>query len=224
MTISLSPLVIYGASGHAIAISDHVENRYSKGPLYQVVAYIDDFCGDNNEEFYGAPIISYERWQRDFRDVDCFVSVGDTKARRHLSERIANTGGKFGSLVAVEKSIAVDFSYGEGSFVSPFCFIGPVCHIGRHVQIMPNCSLGHDVRVGNYVTICPGTCISGYVNVEDEVFFGAGSVVVNGSPDRPLNIGKGAFVLAGAVVTKSVLPGVKVVGNPARPIRQFKPR
>ena len=46
--------------------------------------------------------------------------------------------------------------------------------------------------------------------------YGTGAVIKQGTPDKPLVIGKGAVVGMGAVVTKSVPPGVTVVGNPAR--------
>ena len=48
---------------------------------------------------------------------------------------------------------------------------------------------------------------------------GAGAVIRDAT-ERPLIISKGAIVGMGAVVTKSVPPGVTVVGNPAHPINE----
>lgn len=48
------------------------------------------------------------------------------------------------------------------------------------------------------------------------VWVGAGAVLRQGKPGKPLVIGKGAVVGMGAVVTKDVAAGVTVVGNPAR--------
>lgn len=52
------------------------------------------------------------------------------------------------------------------------------------------------------------------VNIDDDVWIGARAIVLRG-----VNIGRGAIVGAGAVVTKSVPPYAIVVGNPARVLR-----
>ena len=51
--------------------------------------------------------------------------------------------------------------------------------------------------------------------IEDDVWLGAGAIVLPGV------IGRGAIVAAGAVVTKSVEPFTVVAGVPARPIRKI---
>jgi len=99
--------------------------------------------------------------------------------------------------------------------MSPVYIAAHTC-IGDHVQLMPMSCIGHDVVVKDFTTICPGCTVSGYVVVEEDVFLGAGSTIVNGRPDGPLVVGKGAMISAGSVVTKTVPPGAKVAGNPAR--------
>ena len=56
------------------------------------------------------------------------------------------------------------------------------------------------------------------VTVHDNAYLGTDCILRPGKPDAPLEIGAGAVVGMGAVVTKSVPPGVTVVGNPARPL------
>lgn len=96
--------------------------------------------------------------------------------------------------------------------------------LGQHVQVLPMASIGHDVVLEDFVTVAPSAIISGYVHVGEAAFIGAGAVVVPGRADRPLAIGAGATVAAGAVVTKPVAPGRVVGGNPARPFREIAAR
>jgi acetyltransferase-like isoleucine patch superfamily enzyme len=52
------------------------------------------------------------------------------------------------------------------------------------------------------------------------VYVGTGAVIKNGTPTQPIVIGDDAVIGAGACVTKSVAPGLTVVGVPARPIQR----
>ena len=70
--------------------------------------------------------------------------------------------------------------------------------------------------IGDFVTFAPGVHCNGNVHIEDFAYLGAGAIIRQGQPGRPLRIGRGAVVGMGAVVTKDVPPGVTVVGNPAR--------
>src|SRR5690554_5918476 len=126
------------------------------------------------------------------------------------------------------------------SHVMPNCKIGENCNIGQNVVISPEVKLGNNVKVQNNVSIYTG------VECEDDVFLGPSMVFTNVINPRSAvnrrdeymktivkkgatiganativcghNIGEYAFIGAGAVVTKEILPYALVVGNPARQI------
>ncbi len=126
------------------------------------------------------------------------------------------------------------------SHVMPNCIIGEKCNIGQNVVVSPEVVLGRNVKVQNNVSIYTG------VICEDDVFLGPSMVFTNISNPRSAvvrrdkyertvvgkgatiganatiicgnNIGRYAFVGAGAVVTKDVKPYSLVVGNPAKQI------
>jgi len=133
---------------------------------------------------------------------------------------------------------------GEGTKIWHFshlmtgCKLGVNCNIGQNVVISPGVILGANVKVQNNVSIYTG------VICEDDVFLGPSMVFTNViNPRSAVNrknqysktlvrkgasiganativcghdIGRFAFIGAGAVVTKEILDYALVVGNPAR--------
>ena len=118
--------------------------------------------------------------------------------------------------------------------------LGENCNLGQNVVVSPEVVLGNNVKVQNNVSIYTG------VTCEDDVFLGPSMVFTNViNPRSAVNrrdeylktkVGKGvsvganativcgndigafAFIGAGAVVTKEILPYALVVGNPAKQI------
>ena len=126
------------------------------------------------------------------------------------------------------------------SHIMSNCSIGKACNIGQNVVVSPKVVLGKNVKVQNNVSIYTG------VICEDDVFLGPSMVFTNVMNPRSAikrqdkyqntivkkgasiganatiicgnNIGEYAFVGAGAVVTKEILPFALVVGNPSKQI------
>ena len=118
--------------------------------------------------------------------------------------------------------------------------IGENCNIGQNVVVSPDVQLGNNVKIQNNVSIYTG------VVCEDDVFLGPSMVFTNVINPRSgvirkeeymktvvkkgasiganativcgNNIGKYAFIGAGAVVTKEVPDYALMVGNPSKNI------
>ena len=126
------------------------------------------------------------------------------------------------------------------SHIMPDCILGEKCNIGQNVVVSPRVTLGNNVKVQNNVSIYTG------VVCEDDVFLGPSMVFTNViNPRSAINrrneyastivkqgasiganativcgndIGKYAFIGAGAVVTKNVPDYALLVGNPGKQI------
>lgn len=80
--------------------------------------------------------------------------------------------------------------------------------INESAIVGDDCIIRHGVTIGNKLT---SQGESGSPRIGNMVQLGAGAIILG-----DIAIGDGAIVGAGAVVTKSVGPGLVVVGNPSR--------
>ncbi|HUQ84651.1 MAG TPA: WxcM-like domain-containing protein [Gemmatimonadaceae bacterium] len=141
------------------------------------------------------------------------------------------------------QSLVESPNIGEGTRVWAFAHILPGAKVGRDCNICDHVFIENDVVVGDRVTVKCGVQLWDGVALEDDVFVGPNATFTNDlfprSRQRPeqfarttvragasiganatllpgIEIGRGAMVGAGAVVTRDVPPGVVVTGNPAR--------
>lgn len=75
--------------------------------------------------------------------------------------------------------------------------------------------IGHDAHLHKNVEITAGAIVGGFVDVQEGAYIGINAVIRN-----RINLGMNSFVGMGATVTKPVLDGITVVGNPAKPIEK----
>lgn len=219
--MSIPDVAIYGSSGHSRAANAVLSKGISGHPHCRVVAYIDDFSGADGKLIDGLPVLTFEKWHLLQPRPFVFIAIGNTTSRRQLYDKVIEAGGEVADLYADPILHINGVEIGLGTIICTPGHVGYDTRIGDNVQIMPMCSIGHNLIIGSHCTICPSVTISGHVVVEDGVFLGAGSTIINGKADKPLVIGAGATVAAGSVVTKSVPPKSTVMGNPARSLKDI---
>jgi virginiamycin A acetyltransferase len=138
----------------------------------------------------------------------------------HLIPSVRGTRMVIGARTQVMEFVVLKCVGGVGDIV-----IGDDCYINPHCVLYS----GNGIRIGNDVLIAPGTIIAptnhalsrrdapirlqgfmpsrGGVVVEDDVWIGANSVLIDG-----VHIGQGAVIAAGSVVTDSV-PAYEIWGG-----------
>jgi acetyltransferase-like isoleucine patch superfamily enzyme len=132
---------------------------------------------------------------------------------------------------------------GAGTRVWQFCVILAGARIGRHCNVNAQCLIESDVILGDRVTVKSGVQLWDGLRVEDDVFIGPNVTFTNDKYPRSrrpppqfattvlrrgasiganatvlggVEIGAGAMIGAGSVVTHNVPAGELWVGNPAR--------
>lgn len=207
----LHELLVVGAGGSGREVAwlareihgEALQITFAVEPRWLSAATVDDI-----------PVVPLERSEcakiRNF-----VVAVGDLNERRRLAETCESFGMSPAALVHPSAIHSSRVTFGEGSIVCAGAIITTNVQIGRHVHINIGCSISHDVVLGDFATLSPGVRLAGHVHVEHDVFLGTGATVINGTAGRPLVLGHGAIVAAGACVTHTVPSGALVAGVPA---------
>lgn len=138
-------------------------------------------------------------------------------------------------------------SIGRDTTIWQYCVILEGAVLGSGCNICSHCFIENDVIVGNRVTIKCGVQLWDGLRIEDDVFIGPNVTFTNDKSPRSkqypesfhqtvvrkgasiggnatilpgVEIGEGAMVGAGALVTKDVAPHTTVIGNPAKELRK----
>lgn len=129
---------------------------------------------------------------------------------------------------------------GKNTNIWQFCVILPNAKIGSNCNICSHCFIENDVVIGNNVTIKSGVQIWDGMIVEDNVFIGpnvtfcndrypksrnknwklepviikkGASIGANATILPGITIGEDALIGAGAIVTKNVPKGQRIIGK-----------
>lgn len=120
-------------------------------------------------------------------------------------------------------TVKVGCSFGLGSYIGDYAFVGQHTDIGRYCSIANNTTIGahpHPMEwFSTSPTLAPGelwVAVAGRTSLGHDVWVGANAVVLAGA-----RIGTGAVIAAGAVVLGDVPPYAIVVGVPAK-IKRFR--
>ena len=215
MTLPL--YAVYGASGCGRGVMPLARAQLAlQGiPAAQLV-FVDD--QPEAAEVNGHRVLRYAEFMHaDASSRHIVIAISNSAVRQVLADRCAADGVQPWTVQAANAVVMDDVSLGEGAALSPFVTLTSNIRIGRHFHANLYSYVEHDCVIGDFVTFAPGAKCNGNVHIEDHAYIGAGAVIKQGKPGKPLVIGRGALVGMGAVVTRDVPPGVTVVGNPAKP-------
>jgi len=190
------------------------------------VCFLSDSPDEISANNLSVPTFSLEA----FASAECMsegtsviIAVADAEIRRKLAARVKASGLRTGQAIAATAIIGPGVELGEGAIICHHAIITASVEIGVHFQANIYSYVAHDCVIGDFVTLAPRVCINGNTIIEDDAYIGTGAILKQGTPAKPLRIGKGAIVGMGAVVTKDVPPGAVVVGNPAKPLELVRP-
>lgn len=204
---------VYGASGCGRSLMPIARECITTG---ETIYFIDDAL-TSEQQINGHKVINYDAFKAIKSDEKyILIAIANSNVRQKISEKISNDGMKLWTVQSQLTILMDNVIIGEGAALSPFMTIGANVKIGKCFHANLYSYVEHDCVIGDYVTFAPRVSCNGNIHIQDHAYIGTGAVIRQGTPDKPLIIGKGAVVGMGAVVTKDVPAGVTVVGNPAK--------
>lgn len=211
---------VYGASGCGRSIMPLARQQLARAgvPANRLV-FVDDAPGPAMVN--GQRLMTYAQFLAEPAAARYAVlAIARSLVRQKLAQQCGADGVQPWTVAAANAVQMDEVQLGAGAVLCPFVTLTSNLRIGQHFHANLYSYVEHDCVVGDFVTFAPRVHCNGNVVIEDHAYIGTGAILKQGQPGMPLVIGRGAVVGMGAVVTKSVAPGVTVVGNPARPLQK----
>ena len=189
-----------------------LDSGYNIAGLYH---YNDERTG---EYVHGYKILGSfdDLFKLDIKNKLFMLSMGNMNIRKALSERIKNKGGILPTIIhptAIVSNFAAVSN--DGVIVGPYSIVQADVQIYEGVVLRDASLVAHTSIIKEYVFVGPQSLIGANIVLEPLVFIGQKALLISG---KAKNIGENSLIGAGAVVTKSVKPNVKIVGFPGKEV------
>lgn len=148
-------------------------------------------------------------------DARFVVALGNPADREIITAEFSRVGHLPATVIHPATAKSSYVGIGAGTIVCANCVLTCDIAVGDHVHVNLACTVGHDVGIGDFSTLSPAVNVSGNVQIGRGVFVGTNACIINGHSDKPLVIGDGAVIGAGACVTQDVPAGSMFAGVPA---------
>jgi sugar O-acyltransferase (sialic acid O-acetyltransferase NeuD family) len=200
--------MILGAGGHARVVADILRAMDGMEPLGFVTS---DFAPGTPGPL-GLTVLCSDESVGSVPHDGLVVAVGDNGIRERLFAHFAGRGETMVTAVHPSAIIAPDVVLGQGCMVCAGAIINTGSEIGDNVILNTGSVTDHDCSIGDHAHVAPGAKLAGGVHIGVGALVGLGAAVLPG-----VSMGDRAVAGAGAVVLGDVVPGLTVVGVPARP-------
>ena len=206
---NLNPLVIIGASGHAISIAN-----VAKSAGFTIKYFVDK--SKKGKELLGYSVIGDLAELQHIDKFNFAIGVGDNPSRERIFKELK---AEFESMYfppLIHQSAVVSFfaEVGDGTVVMPNAVIGPNSKIGMFCLINTQSSLDHDCVMSDFSSLAPAAITGGGVMLGFRSAVCIGAKIKHG-----IRIGDDSIVGANSYLNKDLANNQVAYGTPAREIR-----
>ena len=208
----MKEIIIVGAGGFGRELLQWIKDINKIENRWIIKGFIDDNLNalDNYECDYKV-IGKVREWQPEESEVFA-CAIANPRIKEKITKNLKKKGAKFDSIIHPKVLIGEFNKIGEGVVMYPNARLTVNINMGDFVTLLSS-SIGHDVRIGDFSTISSHCGINGKTKLGKRVFMGTNSTIVS---ER--TVGDDVYIGAGSVVIRNIKSCTKVFGNPARVI------
>ncbi len=147
--------------------------------------------------------------------VEYMVTVSlDLDLRQQVIEKLDQD--QLARATFVHSSAVVDVTADilPGTWIGPFASLFYQSNVGKDCIIAPYSMVGHRSQIGNNCLMTPGVMIAGSTKIGNQCTLGLRSTVID-----KLDICDNVYISAGSMVTKNITESGHYVGSPARRVK-----
>lgn len=217
----MSVCVILGAGGFARETFWHAQQ--CRGQNFNRFVFVDDINEPTSLSLGGKEWPIEKQWEfqkycEPNEQIGFVVSIGDPAGKKILVEKALRAGLRPLPTIIHESVIIQDpdCRIGRGGLISPRAVLTTNITLGDYVTLNVGVTLGHDCVLDDYVTCAPGVSVAGNVHLKEGVSLGIGGVI-----REKTTVAEQVTAGAQACVVEDIaVPGITVVGVPARDLKR----
>lgn len=186
-------LIIYGIGKFA----EWMEYEFTNESDYKVYGFCTESKYLGRKEVNNLPVFDFEDIENIFppEQYHLFIAIGLNKERQRIFDLAKFKGYTMASFISTKAITYKDLTYGENTFVTSGCRIGPLNLIGTN-SILIGISIAHHVKIGNHCMLS-GCTFGGNVHIGDFSFIG-----MNAAIQQNVKIGKNNIIGMGCNIER----------------------
>jgi sugar O-acyltransferase (sialic acid O-acetyltransferase NeuD family) len=198
MTLAGESIYIIGSGGFG---SEVLQWAIDSG--YSVEGFVDDNARELGKKEVDVILPSEMR-----SGIRAVIAIGNPFKRRDVAKKLSKVD--FATIVHPTCVIGSRVALSPGCIVCPNVVLTTNITIGAHAHLNLATTVGHDCVIGDYFTTAPKVAISGNSEIDDCVYFGTNSCII-----EKKKVASGVVIGAAACVVKDICEPGTYVGAPA---------